>query len=85
MKHAPLSVLLRQDNINTENQLMDFYILVGKIVQTLAEVQDHILSLIKVGQLNMSHTFQEQLLKQVQKISTMQHALQEWLYLISVF
>ena len=53
-------------------------ILVGKIVETLAEVQDHILSFIKVVQLTMSHMFQDQMLNQVQKVGTMQHALQEW-------
>ena len=54
-------------------------ILVGKIVQTLEEVQEHILFSIKLGQLTMVHMFQDQLLNPVQKVSTMQHALQEWL------
>ena len=43
MNDAPVSDLLRQANITTENQLMDFKTLVGKIVQTLAEVQERIL------------------------------------------
>ena len=34
--------------------------LVRNIVQTLAEVQEHILSFIKVGQLTMAHMFQDQ-------------------------
>ena len=54
-------------------------ILVGKIVQTLAEVQEYTLHFIKVGQLTMAQMFQDQLLNQVQKVSTMQHALQECL------
>ena len=54
-------------------------ILVWNIFQTLVEVQNHILSSIKVGQLTMAHMFQDQLLNQVQKLSTMQHALQEFL------
>ena len=36
MNDAPLSDLLIQASIKTENQLMTFLILVGKIVQTLA-------------------------------------------------
>ena len=47
--------------------------------QTLEEVQEHILFSIKVGQLNMAHMFQDQLINPVQKVSTMLHALQEWL------
>ena len=58
-------------------------ILVGKIVQTLEEVQGNTLFSIKVSQLNMVHMFQDQLLNQVQKVSTVQLALQEWLYQIS--
>ena len=62
---APVTDLLRQANI------------VGKIVQTLEELQDHILFYIMVGQLTMAQMFQDQLLNTVQKVSTMQHALQE--------
>ena len=54
-------------------------ILVDKIVHKLEEVQEHTLFYIKVGQLTMAHMFQDQLLNPVQKVSTMQHALQEWL------
>ena len=38
-----------------------------------------ILACIKMGQLTMSHMFQDQLHNTVQKVSTMQHAVQEWL------
>ena len=58
--------------------------LVDRIVQTLEEVQEHILFSIKVGQLTMVHMLQDQLLNPVQKVSTMQHVLQEWLQHISV-
>ena len=34
---------------------------------------------IKVGQLTMAHMFQNQLPNPVQKVSTMQNALQEWI------
>ena len=60
MNDAPVTELLIQDSIKTENHLMDFLILVGKIVQTLAEVHEHTLSFIKVGQLAMAHIFQDQ-------------------------
>ena len=51
----------------------------GNVVQTLEEVQEHILFSIKVGQLSMAHMFQDQLYNPVLKVSTMQHVLQEWL------
>ena len=57
-------------------------ILVVDIFKTLTELQEHILSFIKVVHFTMAHMFQDQYLNQVQKISTMQHALQEWLYYI---
>ena len=41
LNDAPVTDLLRQTNIKTNNHLMDFLILVGKIVQTLEEVQEH--------------------------------------------
>ena len=56
---------------------MAFFILVGKIVQTMEEVQEHILFYIKVGQLPMAHMFQDQLPNPVQKVITIQNALQE--------
>ena len=34
---------------------------------------------IKMGQLTMANMFQDQFLNKVQKVSTMQHALQEYL------
>ena len=77
MNDAPVSDLLIQTSIKTENQLMDFLILVGNIVQTLTEVQEHTIFFIKVGQLTMAHMLQDQLLNKVQKVSTVQHALQE--------
>ena len=79
LNDALVTDLLRQANIKTKNHLMDFMILVGKIVHTLEEVQDHILFSIKVGQLTMAHMFQDLLLNPVQKVSTLQHVLQEWL------
>ena len=68
---ALVSDLLIQASIKTENQLMDFLILVGKIVQTLAEVQENTLYFIKVFQLTMAHMFQDQFLNQVHRVSIM--------------
>ena len=79
LNDAPVTDILRKANIKTKNHLMDFLILVGRIVHTMEEVQEHILFSTKVGQLTMAHMFQDQLLNPVQKVSTMQHALQEWL------
>ena len=41
MNDAMVSDLLRQASIKTENQWIDFMIIVGKIVQKLAEVQEN--------------------------------------------
>ena len=79
MKDAPLSDMQIKSSVNTKNQFMAFLILVGNIFQTLAELQDYTLYFIKVGQLTMAKNLQDQLLNQVQKVITMQHALQEWL------
>ena len=79
LNDAPVTDLLRQANIDTKNNLMAFLILVGRIVQTLEEVQEYILFSIKVDQLIMVHMFQDQLQNPVQTVSTMQNSLQEWL------
>ena len=71
MKDAPLSELLRKSSIKTDKQLMVSMILVGKIIQTLAELQEHILCFFTVGQLTMSQMLQEQLLNKVHKANTM--------------
>ena len=55
IKDAPLSDLLRQPNINTDNQLMVFSDSSWQDFQTLAEVQEHMLYFIKVGQLDIEH------------------------------
>ena len=65
MNDSPVSGLLRQASIKTENHFMGFLIVVGKIVQTLEEVQEHTLFSIKVGQLTMTHMIQDQILNPV--------------------
>ena len=54
-------------------------ILVGKIVHTLAELQDDTLYFINMSQLTMAHMFQDQFFNKVQKASTMQNLLKEWI------
>ena len=55
MNDAPVTGLLRQVSIKTENNLMVFMILVGNLFQTLAEVQVHTLYFIMVIRLTMAH------------------------------
>ena len=70
-EEAPLIVL------DSKSAMCMANILVGKIFQTLEEVQEHTLFSIKVGQLIMAHMFQYQLPNPVHIVSTIQHALQE--------
>ena len=65
MNDAPVSDLLRKASIKNDNHLINFLILVGKVVQTLDEVQEHTLSFIKVGQFTMAHMLQDHFLNQV--------------------
>ena len=74
MNDAPVSNLLSQSGINTDNKLISFY-----DSSWMEEVQEHKLYFINVGQLTTAHMFQDQLINQIQKLSTMHHALQEWL------
>ena len=73
INNAPVSDLLIQASIKTENGInwWFFLMLVGRIFHTLADVQEHTLSFIKMVQLTMSHMLQDQLLNKVQKVSTM--------------
>ena len=79
MNNESLSDLLRQANIKTENQFMDFsYSIWQDFPDTDISIGAYIiLYYIKVVQLTMAHIFQYHMLNQVQKVSTMQHALQE--------
>ena len=77
MKDETLSNVLIQANINTGNQLMFPLILVGKIFQTLEELQEHTLYFMKVYQLTISHMLQDQLINKLKKASKMKNALQE--------
>ena len=83
LNDVPVHDLLRQASIKTKNCLMDFSDPVVNIVYTLEEIQEHTLLSIKVVQLTMAYMFQYQFLNPVQKVITIQHALQGWLSHIS--
>ena len=79
MNDAPVTDLLRQSSIKTENHLMDFSFSSWKDCPDTGRSIGAYTIFINMGQLNMVHMFQDQLLNQVQKVRIMQHALQEWL------
>ena len=79
MDDSPVTDLLRQTRIKNVNHLIAFSGYSWHDFQTLEEVQEHTLYFIKVGQLIMAHMFQDHFPNPVQRVSTMQHALQEWL------
>ena len=79
MNDAPVTDLLRQSSIKTENHLMDFSFSSWKDCPDTGRSIGAYIIFINMGQLNMVHMFQDQLLNQVQKVRIMQHALQEWL------
>ena len=70
MNDAPISDLLRQASINTENKLMAFSDSSWRVFQTLVEVQENIIYFIKMGKLTMAHMFQDQWRNKVHKVIT---------------
>ena len=80
LNYASVIDLLRKANINTKNHLMDFsYSSCQDFPDTGRSTGAYILFSIKVDQLIMVQMFQDQLQNLVQRVSTIQHALQEWL------
>ena len=75
MNDAPVTDLLIQASIKTENHLMNFYDYSWKYCPDTVRNTGVSIIFFKVGELTMAHMFQDQLLKQVQKVSTMEHAL----------
>ena len=71
--------MLRQASIKTDNPLMDFSDSSWQDCPENAELQESIFYFIKLGRFTMVHMFQYQFLNQVQKVSTIQHALWEWI------
>ena len=80
IKDSPLSDLLRKDILNTENTLVAFSDSSGKDCPDTARSTGAYILYIKMGQLKMVNMLQDELLKRVHKVGTIQHALQEFLY-----
>ena len=76
---APVTDLLRQANIKTKNHLMAFSDSSWQDFPDIGRSTGGYIIFYQVGKFTMSHMFQDQLHNPVQKVSTMQHALQEWL------
>ena len=58
---------------------MDFYDSIWQDCSDTGIITGAYIIFIKVGQLTMAHIFQDQLLNQFQRVSTIHNALQEWL------
>ena len=83
MNDVPVTDLLRQASIKTENHLMAFSDSSWQGCTDTGRSTGAYIIFYHVGQLTMAKMFQDYLLNKVQKVSTMQHSLQEWLYHIS--
>ena len=79
LNDAPVTDLLRQANIKTKNHLMNFSDSSWQDCPDTERITGAYIIYINMGQLTMAHMFQDQLPNPVQKVSTMQHALQEWI------
>ena len=77
LNDAPVTDLLRQANIKTKNHLIDFSDSSWQDCPDTERSTGTLLFSIKVDRLIMVHMFHDQLHNPVQKVSTMQHALQE--------
>ena len=77
LNDAPVTDLLRQANIKTNNSSMAFSDSSWQDCPDTGRIIGAYIIFIKLGQLTISHMFQYQLHNPVQKVSTMQHALQE--------
>ena len=79
LNDAPVTDLLRQANIKTKNHLMAFSDSSWKDCPDTGRSTGAYIIFYQGGQLIMVHMFQDQFQNIVQKVSTMQHALQEWI------
>ena len=79
LNDAPVTDHMRQANIKTKNHLIFFYDSSWQDCPDSGKIQENTLFSIKVGQLTIAQMFQDHFLNTVQKVSTMQHALKEWL------
>ena len=79
LNDAPVTHLMRKASIKTDNHLMDFSDSIWQDFPDTGRSIGAYIIFIKVGQLTMAHMFQDQLINQVKKVSTIQHALPEWI------
>ena len=79
MNNAPVTDLLRQASIKTENHWMAFSGSSYKYCPATGRSTGAYINFLKVVPLTISHMLQDQLLNKVHKVSTMHHALQEWI------
>ena len=79
LNDAPVTDILRQANIKTKNHLMAFSDSSWQYCPDTGRSTGAYIIFYQGGQLTMAHMFQDQLHNIVQKVSIMQHALQEWL------
>ena len=79
MKDAPLYDLLRQASINTDNQLMDLSDSSCQDCTDTGRSTGAYIIFYQGEKKTTAHMFQDQFINKVQKVSTIQHELQEWL------
>ena len=83
--YATLSDLLIQASIKTDNQFMALSDSSWKDCPDTSRSTESYIIIYQGGTIYHAHMFQDQFLNQVQKVNTIKHALQEWIYHISVF
>ena len=79
LNYAPVTDILRQSNIKTNNYLMDFSDSSWQDCPDTGRSTGAYIIFIKEGKLTMVHMFQDQLLNPLHKVSTIQYAPQEWI------
>ena len=79
MNDVPLSDLLRQASIKTKNKMMAFSDSSWQDCPDTRRITGAYIIFYQVGTIDHGKIFQHQFLNQVQKVSTIQHALPEWL------
>ena len=79
MNYAPVTDLLRKPIIKTENQFIDFSDSSWQDYLDTGRSTGAYIIFYQGGKFTTVNMFQDQFLNQVQKLSTMEHALQEWI------
>ena len=79
MNDAPVTDLLRQASIKTENHFMAFSDYILQYCPDTVRSTGAYIIFYQSGPIDHGTNFQDQLLNQVQKVITTKYALQEWL------